>query len=198
VAAAESYIGLVEVSVGLIPGAGGITRMAARIAERAASETPGDLYPHLRKAFETIAMAKVSNSADEAKEMGYLPCDAQIVMNSDRLLSVSKSRVLHLSHAGYTPPPVMNHIYVLGRQGRALLEQAAYLFEQAGYASEYDRHLANRVAYVMTGGDISAPTLVSEDYLLKLERDNFIPLLRQPKTHARVAHLLKTKKPLRN
>jgi 3-hydroxyacyl-CoA dehydrogenase len=198
VAAAESYIGLVEVSVGLIPGAGGITRMAARIAERAASEAPGDLYPHLRKTFETIAMAKVSNSAYEAQEMGYLPCDAEIVMNSDRLLSVAKSKVLHLSHAAYTPPPVMNHIYVLGRQGRALLEQAAYLFEQAGYASEYDRYLANRVAYVMTGGDISAPTLVSEDYLLKLERDNFIPLLSQPKTHARVAHLLKTKKPLRN
>jgi 3-hydroxyacyl-CoA dehydrogenase len=96
------------------------------------------------------------------------------------------------------PPPVANHIYVLGRQGRALLEQAAYLFEQAGYASAYDRYLANRVAYVMTGGDISSPTLVSEDYLLKLERENFIPLLSQPKTQERVVHLLKTKKPLRN
>lgn len=198
VAAAESYIGLVEVSVGLIPGAGGITRMAAHIAQRAASESTGDLYPHLRKAFETIAMAKVSGSAYEAQEMGYLPCNAQIMMNSDRLLTVAKSAVLHLAYAGYSPPPVMNHIYVLGRQGRALLEQAAYIFEQAGYASEYDRYLANRVAYVMTGGDVSAPTLVSEDYLLKLERENFIPLLNQPKTQERVVHLLKTKKPLRN
>jgi 3-hydroxyacyl-CoA dehydrogenase len=198
VAAAETYIGLVEVGVGLIPGAGGIMRMVARATERAASETPGHIQPFLRNAFETIATAKVSGSAYEAQELGYLPCDAEIVMDGDRRLSIAKSEVLHLDYTGYTPPPKQNSIMVLGRPGRAMLDHAAYIFQQSGYASEYDRYLAGRLAYVMTGGELTAPALVSEDYLLQLERENFIPLLSQPKTHERIGHMLKTKKPLRN
>jgi 3-hydroxyacyl-CoA dehydrogenase len=198
VAAAETYIGLVEVAVGLIPGAGGIMRMTARVAERAASESPSHVQPFLKAAFETIATAKVSSSAYEGQALGFLPSTTQILMNGDRRLAVAKSTVLHLANSGYVPPPEINAIQVLGRPGRALLEMGAYVFEQSGYASAHDRYLANRLAYVMTGGDLTAPALVHENYLLELERENFIPLLGLPKTQERVAHMLKTKKPLRN
>ncbi|MBD1852717.1 3-hydroxyacyl-CoA dehydrogenase/enoyl-CoA hydratase family protein [Leptolyngbya sp. FACHB-711] len=198
VAAAETYIGLVELSVGLIPGAGGIMRMVARAGERAATATPGHVQPFLHNAFETIATAKVSNSAEEAKELGFLPPTARIVMNGDRRLAIAKAEVLHLDRIGYLPPPRQPAILVAGRSGQAMLDHAAYVFEQAGYASEYDRYLAERLAYVMTGGMLSAPTQVSEEYLLRLERETFLPLLAQPKTQERIAHILKTKKPLRN
>jgi 3-hydroxyacyl-CoA dehydrogenase len=198
VAAAETYIGLVEVAVGLIPGAGGIMRMTARVAERSASESPSHVQPFLKAAFETIATAKVSSSAYEGQALGFLPFTTQILMNGDRLLAVAKSTVLHLADSGYVPPPEMNAIQVLGRPARALLDLGAYTFEQGGYASEHDRYLANRLAYVMTGGDLTAPAFVHENYLLALERENFIPLLGLPKTQERVAHMLKTKKPLRN
>ncbi|MBD2066353.1 enoyl-CoA hydratase/isomerase family protein [Leptolyngbya sp. FACHB-671] len=198
VAAAETYIGLVELGVGLIPGAGGIMRTVARVTERAASESPSHIQPFLRAAFETIAMAKVSSSAAEAQEIGFLPLTARIVMNGDRRLSVAKAEALHLSQIGYTPPPEQNSIMVLGQPARAALEHAAYVFQQGGFASEYDRYLAGRLAYVMTGGELSAPALVHENYLLQLERETFLPLLSQPKTQERIVHMLKTKKPLRN
>jgi 3-hydroxyacyl-CoA dehydrogenase len=198
VAAAETYIGLVEVSVGLIPGAGGIMRMTSRVAERAASENPSHVQSFLKAAFETIATAKVSSSAHEGQALGFLPPATQILMNGDRRLAVAKSTVLHLADSGYLPPPELNAIQVLGRPARALLDMGAYSFEQSGYASEHDRYLANRLAYVMTGGDLTAPAFVHENYLLELERENFIPLLGLPKTQERVAHMLKTKKPLRN
>ncbi len=198
VAAAETYIGLVEVSVGLIPGAGGILRTVKRAVERSVSEAPSHIQPLITRVFETIAMAKVSSSAYEAQEMGYLPANVKIVMNGDRRLAVAKSEILHLDRLGYLPPMENNSIMVLGRSGRAVLEQVAYLFEQGGYASAYDRYLANQLAYVITGGELSAPALVSEQYLLQLERETFLPLLEQPKTQERIAHVLKTKKPLRN
>ena len=198
VAAAETYIGLVEVSVGLIPGAGGILRTVKRAVERSASEAPSHIQPLITRVFETIAMAKVSSSAYEAQEMGYLPANAKILINGDRRLAVAKSEILHLDRLGYLPPIENNSIMVLGRAGRAVLEQVAYLFQQGGYASEYDRYLANQLAYVITGGELSAPALVSEQYLLQLERETFLPLLEQPKTQERIAHVLKTKKPLRN
>lgn len=198
VAAAESYIGLVELGVGLIPGGGGLMRMAANVAERSASESPHHLQPWLTKAFETIAMAKVSSSAYEAKEIGFLPCHAQIVMNSDRRLHVAKTEVLRLDRQGYTPPPARNAILVLGETARTMLEYIATVYQQSGFASEYDCHLATRVAYVLTGGHLSVPSHVHEDYLLQLERDTFLPLLNQQKTQERIAHMLKTKKPLRN
>ncbi|NJO39475.1 MAG: 3-hydroxyacyl-CoA dehydrogenase/enoyl-CoA hydratase family protein [Cyanobacteria bacterium CRU_2_1] len=198
VAATETYIGLVELSVGLIPGAGGILRMVMRADERAASESPDHIRPFLQAAFETIAMAKVSNSAYEAQELGFLSPTTQIVMNADRRLFVAKHQVLHLDRLGYTPPPQQNAILVLGQPMRAALEHAAYIFQQGGFASEYDRYLANRLAYVMTGGELSAPAIVPENYLLQLEREMFLPLLSQSKTQERIAHMLKVKKPLRN
>ncbi len=198
VAAAETYIGLVELSVGLIPGAGGIMRMVTWAADKAASESPQDIQPFLRKVFETIGMAKVSSSAYEGQELGFLSPTTKIVMNSDRLLSVAKEEVLCLDHIGYMPPSERNAIMVLGRPARAMLEHAAYVMQQGGFISEYDHYLASRLAYVMTGGELTAPALVDEDYLSKLERESFLPLLQQPKTQERFAHTLKTKKPLRN
>ncbi|HEY9639867.1 MAG TPA: 3-hydroxyacyl-CoA dehydrogenase/enoyl-CoA hydratase family protein [Coleofasciculaceae cyanobacterium] len=198
VAAAETYIGLVELGVGLIPGAGGIMRMVARVAERAASDSPSQIQPFLQSAFETIALSKVSSSAYEAQDLGFLPCTTRILINGDRRLAVAKAEVLHLDRIGYCPPPEQTAIRVLGRPARAVLEHIAYVFQQGGYASDYDRALANKLAYVMTGGDLTAPALVHEDYLLQLERENFVPLLSQPKTQERIAHMLKTKKPLRN
>lgn len=198
VAAAETYIGLVEVGVGLIPGAGGLMRMASRAAERAATETPSHVLPFLRTAFETIAIAKISSSAAEAQALGFLPHDARILISGEHRLEVAKAEVLHLDRIGYVPPPQNNSIFVLGQAGRAVLEQIAYVYEQGGFASQYDRYLASRLAFVLTGGELTAPALVSEDYLLQLERESFVPLLRQEKTQARMMHLLKTKKPLRN
>jgi 3-hydroxyacyl-CoA dehydrogenase len=198
VAAAESYIGLVELSVGLIPGAGGIMRMVTRATQRAASEMPSHILPFLRTAFATIAMSKVSNSAQEAQELGFLPPDAVIVMNGDRRLFVAKEEVLRLDREGYTPPARNNAIMLLGKPARAMLEHAAYIFQQGGFASEHDRFLATKLAYVMTGGELSAPTIVPESYLLQLERETFVPLLQQPKTQARIAAMLTQKKPLRN
>lgn len=198
VAAAESYIGLVELGVGLIPAGGGTMRVTARAAERAATEAPHDIQPFLTAAFETLAMAKVSNSAYEAQALGFLPCTAVIIMNGDRRLSVAKEEVIRLDREGYIPPPESNAIMVLGRSARALFDQVAYTYQHGGFASDYDRYLANQLAYVMTGGELTAPALVHENYLLQLEREAFIPLLSQPKTQERMAHMLKAKKPLRN
>ena len=198
VAAAESYIGLVELGVGLIPAGGGTMRMVARSAERAASDSPDRIQPFLQQAFETIGMAKVSNSAYEAQELGFLSSTARITMDADRRLFIAKEEVLRLAREGYIPLPERNSIRVLGRPAQAILDHAAYVMCEGGFISEYDRHLANRLAYIMTGGDLSAPALVSEDYLLRLERETFLPLLDQKKTQDRIVHLLKTKKPLRN
>ncbi len=198
VAATESHIGLVELSVGLIPGAGGIMRMAAWAAEKAAQEKANQIQPFLQRVFETVGMAKVANSAYEAQELGFLSPTAKIVINGDRRLYVAKQEVIRLDLEGYAPIPKRDSIMVLGRPARAALEQGAYVFQQGGYISEYDRLLANLLAYVLTGGELSAPTLVSEDYLLQLERESFVPLLKEEKTQERIAHMLKTKKPLRN
>jgi 3-hydroxyacyl-CoA dehydrogenase len=198
VAAAESYIGLVELGVGLIPGAGGIMRMVERAADRAASGAPSHIQPFLTHAFQTIALGKVSSSAEEAQQFGYLLPTARIIMNSEDRLYVAKEEVLRLAHQGYRPLPQRDDIWVLARPGRAVLEHMAYVLEQGGFASAYDRYLASQLAYVMTGGELSAPTRVSADYLLQLERDNFVPLLKNVKTQARMAHLLQYKKPLRN
>ena len=197
VAASESYIGLVEMGVGLIPGAGGLMNMATYASEKAATHHPSDLYPFLKKVFETVGMAKVSNSATEAIDLGFLPCNTHLVMNSDRKIFVAKELVLYLDKEGYLPPPE-NNIFVAGKSGRAMLEMMSYTMKEGGFISEYDQYLANKLAYVLTGGDIDAPTYVSETYMLKLEKEAFLPLLKQPKTQARVEHMLKTKKALRN
>lgn len=197
VADAETYIGLVELGVGLIPAGGGLMRMARWAANQALTETPGDILPYLKHVFTTIGMAKVASSAHEAMDLGFLPANTQVNLNSDRRLYAAKQTVLCLARSGYVPP-APDPIPVLGIPARVTLEHMAYVMAEGHYASAYDRALANRLAYVLTGGDLTGLTQVDDDYLLGLERDGFLPLIDEPKTQERILHMLKTKKPLRN
>ncbi len=199
VLAAETYIGLVELGVGLIPAGGGTTMLTARAAELAANQDrPSEIQPFLRQHFEQIAMAKVAESAQQARDMNLVAEDAIIVMNDARRFHVAKHEVVRLSEQGYRPPAVRNAIPVLGAPGRAQFEIALYQFQQGGYVSEYDQHLGSRLAWVMTGGDLTGPAEVHEDYLLELEREVFLSLLGEEKTMARIQSILTTNKPLRN
>ena len=195
VAAAESYIGLVELSVGLIPGAGGSTAMARWAAARAGSDR--NLQPWLEQAFKAVATATVAGSAYEAIELGFLSPCTHVVMNGDQRLDIARQDALWLANTGYRAP-ARDRFWVLGQAGRGSLDHMAYTLVQGGYASDYDRFLAGQLAYVLTGGDLTGPARVSEDYLLQLERRVFLPLLQQPLTQERIRHLLTHKKPLRN
>jgi len=199
VAASETYIGLVELGVGLIPAGCGTMMMTAKAAELAANQDrPSEIQPFLRKHFEMIAMADVATSARMAQEMNILPAEAIVVMNDARRFHVAKQEVIRLSEQGYLPPPVRSHIPVLGKPGRGQFEVALYQFEEGNYISEYDHFLASKLAYVMTGGELSGPAEVHEDYLLELEREVFLSLLGEEKTQARIQSILTTNKPLRN
>ncbi len=198
VVSAETYMGLVELGVGLIPAGCGTMRMTAYASERAPTDFPSDIQTVLRKHFETIAMAKVATSGRQAISFGFLPAHTRVVMHDDRRLFVAKQEVIRLSEEGYMPPPVRNAIKVVGRDGRAQFEAALYQFRQGKYISDYDRYLGSRLAYVMTGGDLSEPQEVHENYLLELEREVFLSLLGEPKTQARIESILTTNKPLRN
>ncbi|CAN5478804.1 3-hydroxyacyl-CoA dehydrogenase/enoyl-CoA hydratase family protein [soil metagenome] len=199
VAAAETYMGLVELGVGVIPAGTGTTHMAWWASEQAANrDRPSEIQPFLRQAFEQIAMAKVATSAPMAREMGYLSPNSIIVMNDARRFHVAKEEVRRLSEQGYLPPPVRDKITVLGRSARALFDVALAQFRDGDFISDYDQYLAGKLAYVMTGGDITAPTEVHEQYLLELEREVFLSLLGEKKTQARIESILTTNKPLRN
>lgn len=199
VAATETYMGLVELGVGLIPAGTGTMHMATRAADKAESEHLSQIQIFLQRAFETIAMAKVAMSAQEALELGYLmPETTRIVMHEDRRIYVAKEEVLRLARQGYIPPPVRNSIQVLGRAGRAPLDTAAWMMKQAGYITEYDQFLAGRLAYILTGGDITGPARVHEDYLIDLEKEVFLSLTGEKKTRERIHSILTTNKPLRN
>jgi 3-hydroxyacyl-CoA dehydrogenase len=197
VASAESYIGLVELGVGLIPGAGGIMSMASWASQQALKVDESLLDTYIIKVFKTVGMATVSESAEEAINLGFLPCNTHVVINSDRKLYVAKQLIAYLSQAGYLPPSE-REILVAGESGRAMLEMMAYNMQQGGWISEYDQFLANKLAYVLTGGEITAPSYVSEDYLFNLEKTVFLPLLQEAKTQERVTYMLQHKKPLKN
>ena len=199
VLAAETYIGLVELGVGLIPAGGGTTMMATRAADAAANQDrPSEIQPFLRKAFESVAMAKVAESAVQARDMMFVDERAEIVMNDARRFHVAKHKVVALSEMGYRAPAVRSKVPVLGAPGRAQFEIALHQFQQGNYVSEYDQHLGSRLAWVMTGGDLTAPAEVHEQYLLDLEREVFLSLLGEEKTQARIQSILTTNKPLRN
>ncbi len=198
VAAAESYIGLVELGVGVIPAGGGCMMLAARAHERAASEHPSQIQDQLRPVFETVGKAEVATSARQAQEYGFLPDNASIVMNDARRLYVAKREVIRLFEEGYAPPPRRTDIKVLGEPTRAAFNAMAYNLKEGGYATEYDAYLAGQLAYVLTGGDMAGPALVDEEYLLELEREVFMSLLGEKKTQERMTHMLMNKKPLRN
>jgi 3-hydroxyacyl-CoA dehydrogenase len=198
VAAGETYMGLVEAGVGLIPAGGGTKELARRLVSppmRTAPNTPP--LPFLQKAFETIAMAETSSSALEAQEMGYLDEDDRVVMNADHLLSAAKREVEDLAD-GYVPPERGKNVYAAGKTARAALEVAIKTAQWGRYASSYDGVIAGHVARALTGGDLSLPQWVPEEYLLELEREAFLDLVKNEQTHERIAHMLETGKPLRN
>ncbi len=198
VAAGETYMGLVEAGVGLVPAGGGTKELARRIvsrALRAAGDTPP--LPSLQKAFETIAMAKVSGSALEAQDLGFLDEDDRVVMNADHLLSAAKRETLDLAD-GYAPPDRDQNVYASGKNSRAALEIGVKTLQWGHYASEYDGVVAGHAARILTGGDLSLPQWVTEEYVLSLEKEAFLDLLKNEKTQERIGHMLETGKPLRN
>lgn len=195
-AAAESYLGLVEVGVGLIPAGGGVKEMVLRAVEDALPDE--DLFPRIRKVSETIAMARVATSAVEAREIGFLRETDPITMNRDRLIEDAKQSALAMVHEGYTASHPRADIPVLGEPALAAIKLAVHMMTRGGFISEYDAHVARKLAHIITGGDLSHKTLVSEQYLLDLEREAFVSLCGEKKTQERIQHMLKTGKPLRN
>jgi 3-hydroxyacyl-CoA dehydrogenase len=197
VAAAETYIGLVEFGVGVIPGGGGSKEMALR-AQDAFKDGDVELN-RLRDYFLTIAMAKVSTSAYEAFDLGVLQKGKDvIVVNKDRQIATAKAFAKLMAEQGYTQPVKRKDIKVLGKQALGLFLVGTDAMEDSKYISEHDQKIANKLAYVMAGGDLSEPTLVNEHYLLDLEREAFLSLCTERKTLERIQHMLKTGKPLRN
>jgi 3-hydroxyacyl-CoA dehydrogenase len=197
VAAAETYIGLVEFGVGLVPGWGGCKELNRRIIAPAA-QSGGDTLKAFQQAFETIALAKVATSALEAQDLGYVRPTDRIVFNQDYLLGEAKREVLRLAAAGYEPPAAGSACYALGRDGLAAARIAIHQMAQGGYATAYDAVIADKLAYVLCGGDLSSPQFVDEQYILDLERAALIALAKDERTQARALHLLQTGKPLRN
>ncbi|HMR15261.1 MAG TPA: 3-hydroxyacyl-CoA dehydrogenase/enoyl-CoA hydratase family protein [Mariniflexile sp.] len=197
VAAAETYIGLVEFGVGVIPGGGGSKEMALR-----ASDTfkKGDVELNtLQEYFLTIGMAKVATSAYEAFDMGVLQKGKDTVLvNKDRQIATAKAHAKLMADEGYTQPVKRTDVKGLGKQALGMFLVGTDAMEAAHYISEHDQKIANKLAYVMAGGDLSEPTLVSEQYLLDLEREAFLSLCTERKTLERIQHMLKTGKPLRN
>lgn len=196
VAHAESYIGLVEVGVGLIPAGGGTKEMAARASDLYQSGDPE--LNILQTIFMNIATAKVSTSAQEAREMNYLRSTDQIVLNRSRLLSEAKQAAIELSENGYTQPKPRTDIKVQGKTGIALFKAGITAMRMGNYISDHDAKIADKLAYVICGGDLSTPQTVSEQYLLDLEREAFLSLTGEKKTLERIQSLLTGGKPLRN
>jgi 3-hydroxyacyl-CoA dehydrogenase len=213
-AAAEAYIGLVETGVGLIPGGGGTKEMLIRANEHAGGtgfslssspESDLDLFHALKPIFEAIAMAKVGTSAEECRDLGYLRREDGVSMNRDRLVADAKEAALALVRGGYKPLAASwqegaqtTQIKVLGEQFLAGAKLAIHMMLRGGYASEYDAHVGRKLANILAGGPLTSPQLVSEQYVLDLEREAFVSLCGEKKTQERIAHTLKTGKPLRN
>ncbi len=197
VAAAETYIGLVELGVGLIPAGGGTKEMLRRIVNPVMRIAESEPLAALQKAFLQMGQAKVATSAEEARRMIFLNPQDRVVMNREHLLSEAKREVLHLIAAGYRPP-APEPVYAAGRDALAALRIGAWTFKEGKYITQYDHHVAGKLAYVMCGGEITKPTWVSEQYILDLEREAILSLFGEEKTQARMWSILQTGKPLRN
>lgn len=198
VAHAELYIGQVEVGVGLIPAAGGCKELVRRLVNPHMDAQNANPAAHLQEAFELIALAKVSSSAAEARQMGFLGPRDRVVMNYDHLLAEARAEALRMADDGYRPPEVTANIYAAGRDHLANLRVGIYMFREAGHISEHDARIANQLAHVLCGGELSQPAWMDEQYFLDLEREAFIHLCGYPKSHERIWHMLKTGKALRN
>lgn len=196
-ASMETYLGLVEVGVGLIPGGGGNKELYMKHLKGLPTGVEVDLQTVANKVFESIAMAKVSTSGEEARENNFLDFADGVSVNPDHQLYDAKQAVLALSAAGYKPP-VREKVPVVGEPGYATLLLGAQNLLQSGYISEHDLHIAKKLAYVIAGGNVPYGTLVDEQYLLNLEREAFISLVQHPKSQARMQHMLMKGKPLRN
>lgn len=197
VAAMESYIGLVEVGVGLVPGAGGLTYIARRAAENAAASTNKDILPFLTEGFTAAAMAKVGTSAIESRKIGYLLDSDVIVPNKDELLYVALNEARALFTSGYRAPH-KRPFPVAGRSGLATIKGQLVNMRDGGFISAHDFHIASLIANVVCGGDVDAGSLVTEEYLMTLERKAFCSLLEHPKTQERIMGMMSTGKPVRN
>lgn len=194
--AAETYMGLVEFGVGLIPAGGGTKEFTLRISDGFAE---GDIQLNaLKNAFLTIGQAKVSTSGQEAFDIGFLRRGDKVSVNKQHQITDAKQMVIELATAGYTQPVQRKDIKVLGKSGLGMVYAGAYTMYSGGYISEYDKFISEKLGYIMCGGDLSAPSLVSEQYLLDLEREAFLSLTGQKKTLERIQHMLTTGKPLRN
>jgi 3-hydroxyacyl-CoA dehydrogenase len=197
VVAMESYIGLVEVGVGLVPGAGGLTYIARRAAEAAAASTGKDILPFLTEGFTAAAMAKVGTSALESRKLGYLLDSDVIVPHKDELLFIALNEAKAMFASGYRAPHKRNFA-VAGRSGVATIKGSLVNMRDGGFVSAHDFHIASLIANVVCGGDVDAGSLVSEEYLMTLERRAFCELLVHPKTQERIMGMMSTGKPVRN
>ena len=194
VAALESYIGLVEVGVGLLPAGGGCKEFARRAALEAKG---GDPFPFIKQYFETVAMGTVAKSAEQARQLGFLKPSDTIIFNPHELLHVAKAHALALAESTYRPP-LPQPITVAGRTGVANLKTALANMQAGGFISAHDFHIGSAIAEALCGGMVDAGSQVDEDWLLTLERKPFVALAQTPATQARIAHMLQTGKPLRN
>ena len=198
-ASAETYIGLVEVGVGLIPAGGGTKEMLVRALDSIPKDvSEADPFPFVKRVFETIALAKVATSAEEARTLGFLNADDTISMNRDRLIADAKQEVLALAATGYIEPQPRTDILALGLPALATLKLGIHQMKRGGFISDYDALIGEKLAKVLTGGDLNHETRVPEQYLLDLEREAFLSLCGHRQTQERIAHMLKTGKPLRN
>ncbi|WP_209860388.1 3-hydroxyacyl-CoA dehydrogenase/enoyl-CoA hydratase family protein [Paenibacillus shirakamiensis] len=193
---AETYYGLVEVGVGLIPAGGGCKELTQR-ASQSVKLTGSDLQPYITQIFETVGMAKVSTSGHDAKRLGYLRATDRVVASQDHSIYEAKQAVLGLARSGYEPIP-HDKIQVVGSEGKAVLQLGALGMKQSGYLSDHDLLIAKKLAHVLAGGDVPAGTLVTEQYMLDLEREAFLSLCGEPKTQQRMQHMLTKGKALRN
>ena len=196
VAHLESYVGLVEAGVGLLPAGGGLKEFAVRASQAAGPN--GDVFAELKKGFEAAAMAKVSSSALEAKELGLMRPGDRVVMNAFELLEIAKAEALAMAEAGYRPPLPARNIRVAGDVGIATFKMMLVNMLEGRFISPYDYEIASRIATVICGGEVDRNATVDEEWLIRLERKHFVELAQQERTQARIEHMLKTGKPLRN
>lgn len=196
IAAAETYYGLVEVGVGLIPAGGGCKELALRASQQA-SLADADVQPYINQYFQTVGTATVSSSGHDAKRLGLLKQTDRVVLNPDHTIYEAKQAVLKLAGSGYEPIPETK-FRVVGSEGKAVLQLGALGMHEGGYISDHDLLIANKLAHVLAGGDVPAGTFVTEQYMLDLEREAFLSLCGEPKTRQRMQHMLSKGKPLRN
>jgi 3-hydroxyacyl-CoA dehydrogenase len=197
VAYGELYIGLVEMGAGVIPAGAGTKELLRRIVNPPMRTQNADALPYLQRVFEQIGLAKVATSAEEGRQAGFLGKADRVIMHRDHLLTEAKREVLHMAATGYAPP-APEQIYAAGRDALAALRVGIHMMAEGKYITQYEKVIAGKLAYVMTGGELSRPTWVSEQYILDLEREAFLSLCGNEKTQQRMWNLLQTGKPLRN